>query len=123
MKKNDSFLDLIQIRKKSTSCKEHYRRWVQERIKKGYCHWDLLDTDVYLTHVIASMLKEFSEIATSWPQELFETMEEWKVYLNGIAEDLLFAEKLHNNYYPEESKKFLENAFSKLVKIWFYLWE
>lgn len=121
--KTDPITDLVKIREKSKPCKERYRKWARERVRKGYCDWDLGDTDTYLTHLMANMLNDFASNISSLPP-MFETEEAWAAYLRSIADDLLMAEKLHDDFFsPDASESLLNSAFSRLCKVWYYLWE
>ena len=35
-------------------------RWSRQRVKKGYCDWDVMDIDTWFAELMPRMLREFS---------------------------------------------------------------
>lgn len=75
-----------------------------ERIRKGYCEWDLWDFDHYLETVLINGLKEFCVETQGYPgNNEFPTFESWENYIKEIITLLEHSqEDDENGYYVNE---------------------
>lgn len=56
-----------------------------QRATKGYCHYDLMDMDDWLLHMISHMLRDMGNDIAYPGNEEFPTMESWQKWLNNLA--------------------------------------
>ena len=69
-----------QIRKKLKYC------W--QRITKGYCDADIWNWDAWLLELMPQMLDELATVTDAYPDDIVDSLDEWKKYLHGLAANL-----------------------------------
>ncbi len=120
-------------------------KWRRQRVKYGFCDYDVYDFDLYLTSLIPNMLNNLYEHTNGWNPFDFDTFEDWQNALKNVImefdktnsghsvnynkyADLCDSEHFknadHNALYAEESAKIMNRidknraeAFSSLNKI------
>ena len=93
-----------------------------QRIRRGYCSYDVYDLDHWLLDILPPMLRDIanSEIGAYPGVEPFETPEKWKAWLLDLAarfEELQTDWAETRNEYEEEHSKALNGARVDLAKV------
>lgn len=60
-------------------------KWARQRVVRGYADCDVWNLDNWFSDVVPGALKHLAEHHSGWPDSLFETPEEWTVWLNKAA--------------------------------------
>ena len=94
-----------QIRNKLKYC------W--QRITKGYCDADIWNWDAWLLEVMPQMLDELAAVTDAYPDDIVNSLDEWKKYLRGLAANLRLYKAMDRRIDTEEYDTWAE--FNKAV--------
>lgn len=74
-------------------------KWAYQRVTRGFSDKDTWNLDTTLLNYLSGTLKHLAENTNGWPDNKFETFEDWQNYLKAIAQKFYQANE-SNEYYP-----------------------
>ena len=106
-------------------------KWSYQRVVRGFCDYDAYDLDVYYLDLLIASLKHFKKHTHTYPGrgDYGKTSEDWDRYLEAIIVDLEFVQRNAPGFLNESKvpykvvEKRLARAMSRLVNVWFELWD
>lgn len=107
--------------------KKRKKKWIKQRIKRGFASCDLFNFDSFLLHILINGLQEFAQDIDTYPTD-FNSLEEWQQYLFNVRQDFVDAlvySQTYTDHYEEniqKSYKALSDGFDKLKQHFFGLW-
>jgi hypothetical protein len=114
-------INLKEQRQKLT--KEHFMLYVHQRVEKGFSNYDLADFDDYLLKLLSAALYELASKKDHYPDNMFNSLEEYQEYLRNLAIDFGVIDELkRKDAHSHGAKTLLPIAFKKLEKIFWTLW-
>ena len=106
------------------------RKLCRQRIRHGFCDYEVWDISYYLSCIIPKMLRQLANEGIGYKKDYdeFNTPEDWKRYLLNTATSF---DVLHNrldykyddNPTPEQLQKEVDDAFAKLAHVFYDLWD
>ncbi len=106
------------------------RKLYRQRIRHGFCDYDVYDMGYHLSCVLPKMLRQLATEGISYKQdyEEFNSPEDWRQYLLDTARsfDVLrnrFDGKYDDEPTPEQQQKEVDDAFAKLAHVFYDLWD
>ena len=79
-------------------------KWAKQRVVRGYADCDVWNLDGWFSDVVPGALTHLAEHHYGWPDSLFETPEEWTVWLKKAAAAIRMMDEEEqdkvNKYWP-----------------------
>lgn len=110
--------------------KEHkdYKKWKSQRLKRGFCDFDLWNFDNFLLHILCDGLTEFIAHNDAYPDE-FNNLEAYHIFIQEqIIDQLKEADRLTDSFTIEPNERYekantcLKTAFDNLSQVFWGLW-
>lgn len=99
------------------------RKLSRQRIRKGFASSDVWDMDSYLLFLLPAMLKELADMATGYPDGLFDSYEAWVRWLREEAGKFEAVRELRDEGEYGAAKIALKLALNDLGDHFFCLWD
>lgn len=108
--------------------KKNVKKWKRQRIKRGYCGYDLFGLDNYLIRIIPNAIDDLANTMHTWSDMTFESPEKNTAYLHELATkfryaDYLIYETMVDRVATQLGRELLAEAFQELSIIFCSLWD
>lgn len=130
MNKEKNYLDVRNWRLSGKDAKRRRKKWMRQRIHRGFADWDWWDLDMFYLNLFVSSLRHYAKNTIGYSPSLASSYEEYQQRILRLAD---MFEKMANwevdnadrrDFEQEfkEKEELTKKAFTELAEVFWSLW-
>ena len=131
MNKEKNYLDVRNWRLSGKDAKRRRKKWMRQRIHRGFADWDWWDLDMFYLNLFVSSLRHYAKNTIGYSPSLASSFEEYQQRILRLAD---MFEKMANwevdnanrrDFEQEfkEKEELTKKAFAELAEVFWSLWD
>lgn len=131
MNKEKNYLDVRNWRLSGKDAKRRRKKWMRQRIHRGFADWDWWDLDMFYLNLFVSSLRHYAKNTIGYSPSLASSYEEYQQRILRLAD---MFEKMANwevdnadrrDFEQEfkEKEELTKKAFAEMAEVFWSLWD
>lgn len=131
MNKEKNYLDVRNWRLTGKDAKRRRKKWMRQRIHRGFADWDWWDLDIFYLNLFVSSLRHYAKNTIGYSPSLASSYEEYQQRILRLAD---MFEKMANwevdnadrrDFEQEfkEKEELTKKAFAEMAEVFWSLWD
>lgn len=131
MNKEKNYLDVRNWRLTGKDAKRRRKKWMRQRIHRGFTDWDWWDLDIFYLNLFVSSLRHYAKNTIGYSPSLAPSYEEYQQRILRLAD---MFEKMANwevdnadrrDFEQEfkEKEELTKKAFAEMAEVFWSLWD
>lgn len=131
MNKEKNYLDVRNWRLTGKDAKRRRKKWMRQRIHRGFADWDWWDLDMFYLNLFVSSLRHYAKNTIGYSPSLASSYEEYQQRILRLAD---MFEKMANwevdnadrrDFEQEfkEKEELTKKAFAEMAEVFWSLWD